>query len=162
MPDDDNLPPLPSPAHRRGFPWRTANFIAAGLVLFLAGAAAQTFRQPRPQALDESAPRFALLLYDRPTGPDGVPLDDLEEIREWVRGLRRKGHYVAGEMLALGALEVERDTTWVAWPDVAFGTMLGALFVVSAADAQEIITIAQSSPHVRNGGRIIVRPIEKI
>lgn len=170
MPDDDDdpflmgpaLPSPPPPARRRGFPWRTANLVAAGLVLFLAGAAAQTFRQPRAQLLDERAQRFALLLYDRPKGPDGEPLDDVAEIREWVRGLRRNGHYVAGEMLALGSLEVERDTTWIAWPDMSHGTMLGALFVVSAADAQEIVTIAQSSPHVQNGGRIIVRPIERI
>ncbi len=158
----DPLDPAPRPARR--FSWRTANLVAAGVVLFLAGALAQTYRQPRGAAPpDDRTPRYALLFYQRPAAP-GAPVDDVREMQEWAASLRRLGHYVAGEHLAVGALEVERDTTWVAWaPGQVFGApTLTGLFIVGAADEREIIAIAQSSPHVRRGGRIIVRPVDAL
>lgn len=158
--DADDMDPGLAPGRGRWLSWRRANVLAAALVLFLAGAVAETFRHPAPAPPNAKAPRFALLLYPGTASPNDEPSDDDRDMRDWAESLRRNGHYVAADLLALGALEVERDTTWVAWtPGVIGPPMMSGLFVISAADPTEIITIAQSSPHVKRGGRIIVRPI---
>ncbi|MSR06759.1 MAG: hypothetical protein EXR93_06825 [Gemmatimonadetes bacterium] len=167
MHDEYDAPPIaptPAPAPGRTFPWRTGNLVAAGLVLFLAGVAAQTFRQPAAAAASYTGPRYALLLYEPPQSPDREPEQDIRELRDWLSSLRQQGHYVSAEHLAMGALEVERDTTWIAWlPGQSYGPpMLSGLLIISAADEKEITAIAHSSPHVRNGGRVIVRPVEEI
>jgi hypothetical protein len=50
---------------------------------------------------------------------------------------------------------IERDR-----PSSRVPAEVQGFFVVSAASLEEAAAVARSSPHVRDGGRIVVRPID--
>jgi hypothetical protein len=114
------------------------------------GALIRPSLEEQTAAPADDTPRFALLLYDVAAGA-GV-----REMSLWARELQQRGHYITGEKLA-----PDRVVVSPSGEDVGGGAMTG-FFVVSAADVREAESIARSSPHVRHGGRIVVRPIEHL
>lgn len=108
--------------------------------------------------------RYVLLLYE---GEDFRPSADedalVAEYRGWAVGLAREGTLVAGEKLEeSGMLLQTPGGDGTALPGGDHGSPLGRLggyFVISAADRAEALAIAGSNPHLRHGGRIVVRPI---
>lgn len=134
--------------------WRAPARLAAAAALLLLGGAMGALIRPsleeQTAAPADDAPRFALLLYDVAAGA-GV-----REMSLWARELQQRGHYITGEKLA-----PDRVVVSPSGEDVGGGAMTG-FFVVSATDVREAESIARSSPHVRHGGRIVVRPIEHL
>lgn len=141
----------------RYFPsaWR----IAAGIALFLAGFGAARVRQvgesPGPGAV--SGDRYALLFYAGGASDRGV--DDVAANRSWAHDLVAAGHDVSGEKLdTSGVLVANPDD--VSAGKLPAGPPLQGFFVISAGSEAEALSIARSSPHFRNGGRIVVTRIE--
>jgi hypothetical protein len=136
---------------------RTGLMIAAGIILFVAGAFWQRVSL-RGVPTDDVAPRYALLLYGGRAESNAAEVARVEEYRRWLRGVAAGGHYVAGEKLRDGAREltsagvIDRPTT--------DAESLAGFFIVSASTPAEAESIARSCPHIRYGGRVVVRAIE--
>jgi len=108
--------------------------------------------------------RYVLLLYEdedfRPSADEGALV---AEYRGWAVGLAREGSLVAGEKLEETGMLLETPAgEGTALPGGEHGSPLGRLggyFVIAAADRTEALAIAATNPHLRHGGRIVVRPI---
>ena len=133
---------------RSARPWLAA---AAAILIFIAGYATATVREPVEPARPRGHPRFALLLYEGTT--PGTAIDDVEAHQRWARELAADGHEVSGEKL--GA-----TTAALPGPGTPGADALQGFFLISARSAGEAVTIARSSPHFRNGGRVVVRAID--
>jgi len=99
-------------------------------------------------------PRYALLLYEDSTFTTSVPEQALvAEYSAWASDLGRRGIVVSGEKLGPAAARLG------AWGrDVREG--LSGFFIISAASDSAAAAIANSCPHLRHGGRIVVRRID--
>jgi hypothetical protein len=107
-------------------------------------------------------PRFLLLLYEDTGFVVGSPAEQQARVRQysaWARERAREGRLLSGEKLeevgeelrgALGPAPLGRDRL----KDEPRG-----FFVVVAPDAAAAAAIAAGCPHLRHGGRIVVRPI---
>jgi len=146
---------LARPAARRR--WLMAAGYAAVLALGLGAG-----RLSRPAATATTQPRFLLLLYEDVGFREGGPADQQARVREygaWARGLARQGKLVSGEKLGSGGQELRPEAAAVA---LAPARLLGeprGFFVVVAPDAAAAASIAADCPHLRHGGRVVVRPI---
>lgn len=129
------------------------------------GAADRLAEEPAGAA--ESGPaetRYVLLLYEDDDFRPAADEDALvAEYRGWAVGLAREGALVAGEKLdETGTLLEAPGDEGATLPGGDHGSPLGRLggyFVISAADRAEALAIAGTNPHLRHGGRIVVRPI---
>ena len=109
-----------------------------------------------PARTDEravNAPRFLFLLTDLDTSGDDAARS--EAYRQWAVQQRDSGRQISGERLAdSGVAVVSRGEAPIGRTEVQ------GFFVVSASTMDEAVAVARSSPHVRSGGTIIVRPID--
>jgi len=126
--------------------WAAAAVLAA--LVFAGGWAAG-----RSRRADAGGPRFALLLYEGRDFDRGVGGDRASEYRAWAVSLRRSGVDVTGEKLSPASREIPEAAPH---PDEE---RLAGFFVVGARDLDAAEAIARSCPHLRHGGRIVVRPI---
>jgi len=152
---------------RRRRPWLAWGLPAAAIALFVAGWAVGS-RGPGGPLVPAGAPapgtRYALLFYEGPAF-DTLPSPEASgtlaaEYSEWARRARARGITVKGEELeprgrSLGA-ESEAGG--------AFATregdeVLGGFMIVEAASLEAAVELARTHPHVRHGGRIVVRPV---
>jgi hypothetical protein len=114
--------------------------VAAAIVAFAVGLSvprAQKVASPAP-----TGPRFAILLY-----PGTIPADApkrRDEYAAWARQIAAGGTSVQGEQLG-----DEADD-----PSGPRG-----FFIISAPDADRARAIAATCPHLKYGGRIVVRRI---
>jgi hypothetical protein len=133
--------------------------IAALAAAVLAGVWIGQTRSSRPAP---SGSRFVLLLY---LGPEYQATDAAgdaareAEYGAWIRSLARAGHATMGEKLAWGGIELlpnqpPVELARVPTPDAARG-----LFIIVAADEQAALAIAETCPHLKYGGRVVVRQI---
>jgi hypothetical protein len=143
---------LLSPPRRFRAAWLLA--AAAGIALFCAGV---FVGHRRPEAPSSAAgPRFVLFLYDAPSEPeltDPQMQERVSEYRDWAIALRKSGADIRGEKL-----KPEGRRLGEASPGEA---PLGGYFIVSAKDWNAAMEIARSCPHLKHGGTIEVREIEK-
>jgi len=154
---------LVRPRRRRGNASRVLA-AAAAVALFAAGLAVgrrgSVPTAPPAAAASSSAvegPRFVLFLYDAPTEPamsEAQMQDRVSEYRDWASGLRQKGASIRGEKLESGRAER-------LGPAAAGEASLGGYFVISAKDWDSAMEVARSCPHLKHGGTIEVREIEK-
>jgi hypothetical protein len=143
--------------HRR-HRWKVGAALAAGIVLFAIGALSERIRSAG-QAKADLRPRYALLLYGgSAAGSASEQSLVVDEYRRWARGIAQRGHYVAGEKLADWARELTGAGVAATTPNDSAG--LAGFFIVSAATPAEAESIARSCPHLRLGGRVVVRRIE--
>ena len=153
---------LDRPSERpRFFSSNAAWRIAAALVLFFAGfGSARLFDGPesRPVAASvEASRRYALLLY---AGDARAPqVDDVAANSAWARDLVAEGREVSGEKLKPGGAILAHSDAPGGGGSLGSGEVQG-FFIISAASDAEAVAIARSSPHFRNGGRIVVSLIE--
>ena len=95
---------------------------------------------------------FILLIHDTPSmRVDGDEPRRIREYSEWARGLRDKlveGEKLTDEISSVGAGNAQ--------------STVGGFFRIRARDRAEADAIARSCPHVRYGGRIEVREIQRI
>ena len=112
--------------------------------------------------------RFVLLLYEGPEyqAMGSSPAELVEEYTAWARVLEGSGSLVMADKLAEDARVIEPSGRAGGAVPVSSPLVSGELgiitgfFIVRAASYEEAQRIAASSPHVRHGGRIIIRRID--
>jgi hypothetical protein len=140
-----------------------ASLALAASVLFIAGGLSLA-RFGNQATLADTRPRFALFLYEGPEYRQPAPGAMDQRVREyvaWARTERRDGIVEGGEKLKDDSeVAVEPDgTTAPASPRLGESRLAG-FFLIRAADQRSALVIAQSCPHVRYGGRIVLREID--
>ncbi|HTO76926.1 MAG TPA: YciI family protein [Thermoanaerobaculia bacterium] len=146
----------------RGRLGRAAAAVAAGLLLVAAGIwIGRTLPPGRARTTaPDTSPRFVLFLLrgqesDRPE-EEGARV---AEYRAWARGLAASGRSVSGEKLDDREERLGADGAPVAAAAAASEEEIRGYFVVSAASLDDALAVARGCPHLRHGGRIVVRPI---
>lgn len=120
---------------------------AAAMLLFVAGWQLGA----RAPGADESGPRFVLLLYEPASFQHGPHDERAAEYGAWARGLGSA--FASGDALGEQARVVGEDVSTLR-PDGPTG-----FFVIRAPDHDAAVAVAQTCPHVRYGGIVVVRPI---
>lgn len=131
---------------------------AAALVIVAGGLMVWRTAPASPVA---ASPRYVLLLYAGGTPIAGVPDTRRREYAEWARGVASGGVAISGEELADEAHEIGAPASSdaaAATPQPA-GPLPRGFFVVSAPDFETAQRIASTCPHLRYGGRIVVKKI---
>ena len=133
--------------------WLTA--VAAALVALVSW---NVLRSAGPGASSAPAgPRYVLLLYAG-TDPIGGASDTRRrEYSEWARDVASRGVAISGEELSEEAREIDASGTHASAP--ATGPLPRGFFLVGAPDLESAQRIASSCPHLRYGGRIVVKRI---
>ena len=104
-----------------------------------------------------TGPRYVLLLYAGGTSIAGAPDARRREYADWARGLASRGVAISGEELSEEAHEIPASDPAPSAPPAA--PLPRGFFVVSAPDLAAAQRIASSCPHLRYGGRIVVKQI---
>lgn len=116
---------------------------------------------PGPEQDTEA--HFMLLLYEPPGWSREAEAERVEEYGAWARRLAEEGRSVTGAPLeAVEQVLVpepgERDAT--AGPDgEPEGLSLGGYFLIGADDFASAVEVAESCPHLRHGGTVVVREL---
>ena len=78
----------------------------------------------------------------------------------WVRDLRQKGSYKAGDELQPNGRIVSSDKgRLLDGPFVETKDAIGGYFLIEAANYEEAVAVAKASPNLENGGWVEVRQI---
>jgi hypothetical protein len=136
--------------------------IAAGVVVAMAvgyGAAQWRAGHSVVAAATDASQQYLLLLYDNEltrnlssTELNGI----IAEYSAWGRGLAAAGKLVSAEKLK------DEPSVWYGGEvSIASGDRLGGFFLIRARDAAEARQIAQACPHLKHGGRVELRAIQK-
>jgi hypothetical protein len=146
---------------------QAAAALAATLVLFASGALVGR-RLGSPVSPPAGGQRFVLFLYEGSgyqAAAPGAEQERIAEYRSWAQGLRSVGELEAGEKLKDDEQVLDRGgapiTAQGDAAESARGT-LGGYFIIVAKDAAQARDIASACPHLRHGGRIVIRPIDPV
>lgn len=136
--------------------WRSIGLAASLLVAAGLGFGAGRFR---PEAVLHEGREYLFLLREDSTYRDDRPVNDIiREYGRWADSLRRNN-------LLVTAAKLGDEEMSVVAPQVAFTpdpreSPTSGFFIVRAPDLASARAMAAASPHVRYGGRIVVRPVE--
>jgi hypothetical protein len=146
----------------RAAPWRGWQPFAWAAVVVAAFAAGYASKSVTGT---ESAPamgdRYALLLYSDSTfRSDGSAAERVAEYTEWARSLRARNRLELGERLRDSARVVSNGGEVSSGPrdESPLGVMAG-MFIINASGMADAVALAATCPHVKYGGRIVVRLI---
>ncbi len=141
-------------------PLRTGLLIAASIAASLVVGVWIGMGYRRPSS-DQT--RFLLLLYEDANfdGQKGDRRALEAEYHAWFLKLVETGHAISGDKLDWGGAELRPHEPARAIPAVPADDAADGFFVIVASDEQAAIGVAETCPHVRHGGRIVVRPIGK-
>jgi hypothetical protein len=131
-------------------PWRWLGVAAAVAVAFAGGVALG--RNPSHPAAEDPRPQFVILLYGGDTPDAAEDARHTGEIAAWARGLAERGNALSGAKL--NAHEYPLGTGGASTGD------LGGYIVLAASGVEEAMAMARTCPHLRHGGRIVVRPVD--
>jgi hypothetical protein len=145
-------------ARRRRLTWMAAMLIASaatfGLGRHLGARQAAAIGGPK------SGPEFLVLLYEDQGFDRGAPGEERARVVEygaWARRLADRSQLVSAGRLGGAADAVQLPQTDA--PPRSSSTEPTGYFVIVAADRQEAVRVASTCPHLRYGGRVVVRPI---
>jgi hypothetical protein len=142
-------------SRRRMAGWKFALAACAAVVLFVAGLAVGKL------TATSKAPEFTYVLLLEEGNEYQVPAEGAEmdqrvnEYRNWAIGLRKEGVQVSGmklkdDAVVLGEASGKGDQE-----------MLAGMFSIKTESEEQARRIAESCPHLKHGGKIVIRPIEK-
>ncbi|HEV2687041.1 MAG TPA: hypothetical protein VGV35_00765 [Bryobacteraceae bacterium] len=126
---------------------------AAAIVILTVGFGLGRWQPPARQ----QEPTFVLLLHEegnwqKPTTPADEQ-DRVNEYRAWAIQLRAKGQLVQGTKLRDDRHDLDRN--------VPTGTGITGFFEITARTLDEALAIARTCPHLRYGGQVEVREVER-
>ena len=113
---------------------------------------------------------YLLLLHNplnrpRPSSPDAF-LAVTKEYMAWTDKIRAEGRHKAGDKLTDDPGKVIRAeggrTSVTDGPYAESKEVVGGYYIISAGDYEEAVRVAQTCPHLKFGGRIEVRQIDKM
>jgi hypothetical protein len=115
-------------------------------------------------------PNYLLLLRQNPSRPrTGSPDEFLARTKEymaWTDRIRAEGRHKAGDKLTDDPGKVLRAQGGRAavtdGPFAESKEVLGGYYIISAASYEEACRVAETCPHLKFGGSIEVRQIEKM
>jgi hypothetical protein len=129
--------------------------LAAAVAALTLGAGFMMGRMRTAPATTAGEPRYALLLYEDTNFTVAVSEAELvTEYGNWARDLRGRGMLVSGEKLGPSTGHLG------AWAHGGQLEGLGGFFLISAPNDSVALAIANSCPHLKHGGRIVVRKID--
>jgi hypothetical protein len=131
---------------------------AAALVLFASGFAAGRVATEAPTP-DAGTNQYALLLYegaDYQESQSGGMADRVAEYRAWARELSQRGMRVSGERLERGGIELQPPGA-VARSAADGVQRISGFFIITAPSRAEAERVAKTCPHLRHGGRVVVK-----
>lgn len=136
--------------------------LAAGLAVVAFGAGMYI---PRPGATP-AAPTFALLLYGGGSGNDSAAhATRAAEYTAWAASPQALGTVLGGEALSSGGIAIFKPDTGL-FGGIAANVIddddpneLVGYFLVNAPDRQSALRMARDCPHLKYGGRVVVRTI---
>lgn len=123
-------------------------FAAAAAIVLAAGWAAMS-----RTAAPSDGPRFVLLLFAGTEAPAGTADTRRQEYTAWARDLASRGVAITGEELGNETREVGAGAS------SSTDLLPRGFFVVSAESLEAAERIAATCPHIRYGGRIVVKRI---
>jgi len=129
--------------------WPGVAVAAAIAVAFAAGWTTKAL-SPVPAA----GSRYLLLLYPGDAPRTGGDAALVEEYRQWAHTARAGGRFVSGERLG------SEPGVVLGAPGAPPADRLQGYFVIEARSDQDALSIAKRHPHLRHGGRIVIRRIE--
>lgn len=140
---------------------------ALSLAIFVVGAMVGARRASAPPQKSD-LPEFMLILrMSRPELEAKSPEEELQRVKEysaWARELERKGLLTSGEKLKDDGRSLsqakERATIIETSAKAAEGAVAG-YFLVVATDYDQAVTIAKTCPHIKHGGIVEIRQIER-
>jgi hypothetical protein len=131
---------------------------AAAVVLFASGFAVGRVATEAPTP-DAGSNQYALLLYEGANYRDpqsGSVEDRVAEYRTWARELSQRGMRVSGERLERGGVELQPSGAVA--PSASDGAeRISGFFIITAANRAEAERVAKTCPHLRHGGRVVVK-----
>jgi hypothetical protein len=134
--------------------YAVAGLAAAG-VLLVAGVAWVMTHRPSPAGTAVSVatgPRYLLLLYAGSEPIGGTAEQRRREYSQWARDIASRGVAISGE-------ELGDETLVVGAGGADGGAQPRGFFIVEAPDMPSAQRLASSCPHLRYGGRIVIRRI---
>jgi len=109
-------------------------------------------------------PAFVLLLEEdssfqhAPTGSESVRVN---EYRDWAIGIAQSGHAISGEELSAENLTIVSTNGAVAIESIdPTEPRVGGYFVIRAQSLEQAAQLASSCPHLRYGGRVVIRRVQ--
>jgi hypothetical protein len=140
---------------RHAWPWPVIATAAVVVIVLAAWLGAQWQSRRMPVAHTHLAQsRFVILLYAGDSAANADGMTQRDEYAAWAQRLAAQGTTISGE---------ELEETGV---DIPEGSMTAqtlvqprGYFVIGARDASDARAIAATCPHLRHGGRIVVRRI---
>lgn len=141
--------------------------VAASLLFFILGAMAAEMWLSKPAARTD-APEFLLVLREPPALAKPVSPEEerriVTEYSNWARQLGEQGVLVDGEKLKTEArlLRLVNGRPVAAEnPTDPQQETIGGYFLIAAQDYERAVKIAESCPHLKYGGTIEVRQIDR-
>jgi hypothetical protein len=130
-------------------------------VLFAAGFLLGKAQHPAPA--EPAGDRFVLFVDRLSDAFESDPKQEAQlvhEYAEWARKERAAGHLLVGEKLDDEAVELSGPTEAGKAP--ASTQAVSGYFVIVAQNLDGAIRIARTCPHLQHGGRIVIRPIDRV
>jgi len=86
----------------------------------------------------------------------------IDEYRQWAMDRAAEGRLVDAEELAdVTRIVAQRDESFSIEPSAHTDRALGGYFLITASSLDDPLTLAKTHPHLKYGGEVEVRPIEK-
>lgn len=114
----------------------------------------------RSAAQPDTRAQYLLLLYEDSTFAEGDEAALVAEYGAWAGSLAERGHLVLGEKLANGLELLGGSGAGLTETEGRAGRVTG-MFIIRASNDDEARALALTCPHLRYGGRIALRPIDR-
>jgi len=128
---------------------------AAALALAVGAMWLVTQRSSSSSAGIAPGPRFVLLLYAGSDPVTGTADERRREYAQWARDIASRGVPISGEELSEEAHQIPPGGD----APPAFSPLPRGFFIVQAPDLASAERLASTCPHLRYGGRIVVKKI---
>ena len=139
--------------------------VAAAVLLILGGAGGYFLGTQQESAVGPTTTNstYILLLHESPTPPENEA-ELVKEYSQWAAELYEKGQFVGGEKLSYSGKVLTRTDGATTVADGMFSEgkeILSGYFIIQAKNYDEALAIASQCPHLKYGGTVELREIDR-